>query len=359
MPVILDARKKVTSGNIISSASADPIRLVQEELSVAERRFSVLINSHDDCLDVVVAPTFAWSYPSASSWEMVRLSAIPRIRARRDPLSKLDHVGIRLNKPNNLCRTTVSSTLLTFYICQVVKAFSMPLNYPLKHRYYFCDESSFMTGEFMGIAGLVVLEGSIPILRDELAKIRKANQITRSEIKWSNIQKTDKQARIDFIDYFWFLLDKGRVDFHIRFAPFDKYDHKDYKGRRFDTTSRMFYELLLHRAVKHYGKWDRLFIRPDNGDCTSVLPHLKAGLNADGVRKFGRLARAIAQRFGLRDHTPQIVSADAIAAELGDWARGRAMDQQLSGEKARRELGWKPVHLDPEGEIAALATDDD
>ena len=53
-----------------------------------------------------------------------------------------------------------------------------------------------------------------------------------------------------------------------------------------------------------------------------------------------------------------IVSADAIAAELGDWARGRAMDQQLSGEKARRELGWTPVHLDPEGEIAALATDE-
>jgi hypothetical protein len=48
----------------------------------------------------------------------------------------------------------------------------------------------------------------------------------------------------------------------------------------------------------------------------------------------GRLARAFAQRFGLRDHAPQIVSADAIAAELGDWARGRAMDQQLSGEKA-------------------------
>jgi nucleoside-diphosphate-sugar epimerase len=65
----------------------------------------------------------------------------------------------------------------------------------------------------------------------------------------------------------------------------------------------------------------------------------------------GRIARAIAQRFGLRDQAPQIVSANAIAAELGDWARGRAMDQQLSGEKARRELGWMPVHLDPEGEI--------
>ena len=88
------------------------------------------------------------------------------------------------------------------------------------------------------------------------------------------------------IDHFWLLSDQGRAHFHIRFAPFDKYDHDDYKGRRFDTTSRMFYELLLHRAVKHYGKWDRLFIRPDNGDCTSILPHLKAGLNADGVRRY-------------------------------------------------------------------------
>jgi len=37
------------------------MRLVQEELPVAERRFGVLINSHDDGLDVLVAPTFARS----------------------------------------------------------------------------------------------------------------------------------------------------------------------------------------------------------------------------------------------------------------------------------------------------------
>jgi hypothetical protein len=37
------------------------MRLVQEELPIAERRFGVLINSHDDCLDVLVTPAFAWS----------------------------------------------------------------------------------------------------------------------------------------------------------------------------------------------------------------------------------------------------------------------------------------------------------
>jgi hypothetical protein len=35
------------SRNVIFSASTDPMRLVQEELAVAERRFGVLINSHE------------------------------------------------------------------------------------------------------------------------------------------------------------------------------------------------------------------------------------------------------------------------------------------------------------------------
>jgi nucleoside-diphosphate-sugar epimerase len=62
----------------------------------------------------------------------------------------------------------------------------------------------------------------------------------------------------------------------------------------------------------------------------------------------GRIARAFAKRFGTRQQQPQIVSTDAIAAELGEWARGYGLDQRLSGDKATRELGWKPKHLDPE-----------
>ena len=48
------------------------------------------------------------------------------------------------------------------------------------------------------------------------------------------------------------------------------------------------------------------------------------------------------------------LSADEIAAELGSWARGYARSQRLSGAKARRNLGWAPMHLDPETEIAAI-----
>ncbi len=75
------------------------------------------------------------------------------------------------------------------------------------------------------------------------------------------------------------------------------------------------------------------------------------GAAVDGF-SVGRIARAFARRFGARNEALEIISEDAIAAEFGEWARGRALDQQLSGDKARRELGWVPRHLDPEGEIA-------
>jgi nucleoside-diphosphate-sugar epimerase len=77
------------------------------------------------------------------------------------------------------------------------------------------------------------------------------------------------------------------------------------------------------------------------------------GAAIDGF-SVGRIARAFTKRFGTRQQPPQIISGDAIAAELGEWARGYCLDQRLSGAKARAELGWQPEHLDPEAEIARL-----
>jgi nucleoside-diphosphate-sugar epimerase len=77
------------------------------------------------------------------------------------------------------------------------------------------------------------------------------------------------------------------------------------------------------------------------------------GAATEGLQ-VGRIARAFARRFGRVGQAPQIISADQIACELGAWATGYARDQRLSGAKASAQLGWRPAHLDPEGEIVAL-----
>ncbi len=72
-----------------------------------------------------------------------------------------------------------------------------------------------------------------------------------------------------------------------------------------------------------------------------VLERARAGSSWLGVTDkgvpVGRIARAFSRQI-------EIVSVDAIVAELGEWARGYACDQRLSGDKARRELGWSPIN---------------
>jgi nucleoside-diphosphate-sugar epimerase len=62
----------------------------------------------------------------------------------------------------------------------------------------------------------------------------------------------------------------------------------------------------------------------------------------------GRIARAFARRFGTPNVEPEVIPADLIAAELGEWARGYALDQRMSDAKARSELGWTPKHSYPD-----------
>jgi nucleoside-diphosphate-sugar epimerase len=78
-----------------------------------------------------------------------------------------------------------------------------------------------------------------------------------------------------------------------------------------------------------------------------------AAYNGAGIESIpvGVIAQAMARRLGV-PHTPLIRSADEVAAEWGEWARGYALDQRMSGDKARRELGWVPHHTDPVADVS-------
>ena len=78
------------------------------------------------------------------------------------------------------------------------------------------------------------------------------------------------------------------------------------------------------------------------------------GAAIDGMA-VGRIARAYARRFATPSPDPEIIDVEHAVAEFGEWARGYALDQHLSGDKARRNLRWVPRHLDPEKEIASTA----
>lgn len=55
------------------------------------------------------------------------------------------------------------------------------------------------------------------------------------------------------------------------------------------------------------------------------------------------LARRAAARTA-RPDAPEVIPEDVVAAERGDWARGFARSQRMSGRFARERFGWSPRH---------------
>jgi len=156
-----------------------------------------------------------------------------------------------------------------------------------KYVYYFCDESSFVSDEFMAVAGLAVPDYALAPITADLLKI-KADLGGPTETKWNNAKHRRNNTHEAFVDYFREAVRKGRIHFHIRFAPFDLYDHNVSGPRkRVDTTSKMHFQLLLHRALRFYGKHYKLRIRPDNGDCTAALVDQIGSLHTWGHENYG------------------------------------------------------------------------
>lgn len=102
-----------------------------------------------------------------------------------------------------------------------------------------------------------------------------------SEVKWNKAKSKPLLCR-DYINLLFDLIEANHAHFHVRFSPFQEYDHAASGDRKeTDTISKAYYQLLLHRAGRFYGKDCKVLVRPDDGDCTSYLPSIHGGLNAD------------------------------------------------------------------------------
>jgi len=203
--------------------------------------------------------------------------------------------------------------------------------------YYFCDETSFTTGPLMAVGGLAIPKRHIQDVVSSIKAIRDERK-DHSEIKWSNTRKQKVSSRKDFIDLLKNLIDQNKAHFHIRFAPFDEYDH-DASGRRrkFDTTSKMFFQLLLHRAVRFYGPHYKLVVIPDNGECTSDLEKYIDRLHANGVAKY-KAKDGCVSRIECRNSRgePLLQLLDVPLGALMAYRAGRHLEPQTS--EIKREL---------------------
>lgn len=180
----------------------------------------------------------------------------------------------------------------------------------------------------MGVGGLAVPDYNIEPITAHLQKLNEELNVFY-EVKWSSTKERIACGQTAYATYLKQLLDEGKAHFHIRFAPFDEYRHKESgPKRRIDTTSKMHYQLLLHRAVRFYGAHYKLQIRPDNGDCTSQLVKFKDSLQTDGWLKYNA-PRGCIRSIECRDSKkePLLQLLDVTLGALTALRNERALEQ--------------------------------
>jgi hypothetical protein len=205
---------------------------------------------------------------------------------------------------------------------------------PREETFYFCDESSYETEEFMAVGGLALPKRNLKIVMDKIKALHETPKV--EEVKWTTTKPWNVKIRRAYVDCLAELVTKRQVHLHVRFAPFIQYNHEE-SGRRkiYDTVSKMYYQLLLHRAIRHYGNRYRLLIRPDDGACTSELEKFVPHLHNDGYAKYRADRDCIKNLICLSsENEPLLQLLDTSLGALTAYRNNRHLREGASKTKA-------------------------
>lgn len=208
-----------------------------------------------------------------------------------------------------------------------------------------------MTDPFAAVAGLAITRGSVSRIVTDLAAL-KEEYGKRGEIKWGNAKSFGGRAHRAYVDYLFLLISEGKAHFHIRFSSMDEYDHNlSGERRKIDTISKAFYQLLLHRTYRCYNE-RAIYIYPDDGEYTELLPNQIGALNHQGGEKFGGMVLGSVQEIQPRSSKtePLLQLLDVPLGALAAIRNERHLQDGYSpvkkelAEYVLSKTGWPTVH---------------
>ncbi|RJE83821.1 DUF3800 domain-containing protein [Paracoccus onubensis] len=214
---------------------------------------------------------------------------------------------------------------------------------------FFCDEAGQVADEWCSVAGLSMPRQVAGEATKDLARI-KAELNRNGEVKWVKAKSFNGKIQRAYINYLFDQIGMGRMHFHIRFNPMGEYNHNlSGPRKRIDTVSKSFYQLLLHRAARHYSK-HHVVVIPDDGDCTSALPDQLGALKYEAGNKYGPNAYDCIQKIQPRssESEPMLQLLDVTLGALASYRNGRHLSASVGikrelAEYAFERTGWPTI----------------
>ena len=118
----------------------------------------------------------------------------------------------------------------------------------------FCDEAGKDSDQFLAVGGLIVAHSDVQWIRREFQR-RKHELHIPGEAKWSLTTKGKLEKFRSLVNWTFNLIEQRELGFHCILVDFMRFDH-DLRsdGGRGESLKRMYFQLILHRLLKKYGR---------------------------------------------------------------------------------------------------------
>lgn len=181
----------------------------------------------------------------------------------------------------------------------------------------------------MAVAGnrLAEIEDRIALLRDDAG--------IRSEFHWSGYRGGEKrQAYEDLVRYAFQLINRKHAALHVIVANFGSYNHKAKKGENKDTSvNRMYYQLLLHRVARFYGRKRAIHVRLDSGNDSADVCAMRNELCAAAYHQYDARPNCVRSIEPVKSHNVGLVQmVDVLVGAIA------AKRNQVEHKSAKGEL---------------------
>jgi hypothetical protein len=152
---------------------------------------------------------------------------------------------------------------------------------------FFGDASS-LQREFMVAGGFAVSGHRLAEIEAHITALRESAGI-QSEFHWAAYRGGNKRAAYEeLVDYAFGLVRAKHAALHIIIAKFGGYDHNATPGENKATSvNRMYFQLLLHRVARYYGKKRAIHVRLDSGNDSADICDMRNQLCAEVYSRYG------------------------------------------------------------------------
>jgi hypothetical protein len=190
----------------------------------------------------------------------------------------------------------------------------------------------------MAVGGVAVAASAEREIAARILEINSRFGVNWSETKWENCKRQSGRVHKAYVDYLFEMIAQKRVHFHVRFSHMPSYDHsKSGIRKKIDTVSKAYWQLIVHRPCRYYGNSCDLYIRPDNGDCTSELQNQIGSMNYHANYRYSYCSRSPVVHVECRDSKsePILQLMDVSLGALAAYRNGRHLNSSANRLKTQ------------------------